>query len=86
MIHHQSHVTESYRHAAEVLQSISVAFEHSVSRSWKFMVCACRRCTLKLTAHTNHKFPVNGNGMFERKGNRLYCADYRKYALSCETV
>ncbi len=26
------------------------------------MVCACHRCTLKLMANTNHKFPVNGSG------------------------
>ncbi len=30
-------------------------------RSWKFMVCACHRSTLKLTAHTNHRFPDQRN-------------------------
>ncbi len=43
--------------------SISAAFKHSIKVHGKFMVWGnfvweCHRCTLKLTTHTNHKFPT----------------------------
>ncbi len=39
------------------IQSISLAFEHSISVHGKFMVCMCSQFQCTPMVRTNHKFP-----------------------------
>ncbi len=51
------YIASKHLGALLLIQSISLAFEHSISVHGKFMVCMCSQFQCTPTAHTNHKLP-----------------------------